>query len=97
MKLKIGGFEWVVEENEEVAGTNDIFGLNYPKEQKIYLKPGLTKQLKEETLIHEVLHAIFWQTGLDAEFDDNQEEKIVSTLAHGLYQVFKDNKIWDEK
>lgn len=97
MKLKIGGFEWTVEESEEVAGTNDIFGLNYPREQKIYLKPGMTKQLKEETLIHEVIHAIFWQTGLDAEFGNDQEEKITSALAHGLYQVFKDNGNFYEK
>lgn len=97
MKLKIGGFEWTVEENEEVAGTNDVFGLNFPKEQIIYLKPNLTKQLRSETLIHEVLHAIFWQTGLDTEFDDEQEEKIVSALAHGLYQVLRDNGIFYEK
>lgn len=97
MKLKIGGFEWLIKEDESVTDTNDSFGLNFPKEQIIYLKPNLTKQLRSETLIHEVLHAIFWQTALNTEFDDDQEEKIVSALAHGIFQVLNDNKDFYEK
>lgn len=42
------------------------------------------------TLVHEVLHACWWNAGL--RFDDIEEE-IVNTMANQLTQVLIDNKI----
>lgn len=41
------------------------------------------------TLIHEILHALFYIQGLN--FPDKTEERIVLTLANGLTTVIKDN------
>jgi len=41
------------------------------------------------TLIHEILHGIFYQSGLGETCQ--QEEAVVNTLANGLSQVMRDN------
>lgn len=93
-KLKIGGFTWQVEENGDVSNEGNIFGSTHTRTQKIFLEPGLTKQKLEQTLLHEVMHAVWWQSGLSKmSFDLNVEETIVHALSMGLYQVFCDNNL----
>ena len=41
------------------------------------------------TLVHEILHAIVFQWGI--ELDEKEEEKICNTLANGLTTVCVDN------
>lgn len=47
------------------------------------------------TLWHEILHALCYNA--DLELPDEQEERIVSALAKGIYQVLQDNgrKLFD--
>ena len=47
---------------------------------------------QEETLIHELMHAIREANGLSLS-DDRQEEIVVATMAHELYNVLKINNI----
>lgn len=94
-KLKIGGFIWSVEESEKVSNEGEVFGSTHFKKQRIFIDPSETQQKKEHTLIHEILHAIWWQTGLNNRYKDKKEmeEEIIQAVAHGLYQVLKDNSL----
>lgn len=95
--LKIGGFDWTVEKNQHVANEGSVFGTTHTHTQKFFLDPSTTDQKNEQTLIHEIVHAVMWQSGLGKRldrFNDNKlEEEIVQSLSMGLYQVLKDNKL----
>lgn len=51
---------------------------------------GLGEERRQITFLHEVLHGILWHywSGDPVE----EEEKIVTALAKGLFQVLKDNE-----
>lgn len=56
------------------------------EEASIKLWSGLSEQKKEQTLIHEMLHAVFHESG----FEDHDEDE-VNRLSITLYQVLKSN------
>jgi hypothetical protein len=90
--LKINGFDWKVEESKSVAMEGNAFGSTHFREQVIYLDPSITDQKKKQCLLHEIMHAVSWQSGLDKRInDDKLEEEIVTSLSFGLYQVLSDN------
>ncbi len=94
-KLKIGGLWFQVVESADVANQGNAFGSMHCRQQKIFIEPSETQQKKEDTLIHEILHAIWWSVGLCERFKDNPkiEEEIVASLGNSLYQVLKDNRL----
>jgi hypothetical protein len=94
-KLKIQGFDWQVEESKDVSSEGNCFGSTHSHSQKIFIDPTTTTQKKEHTVIHEIMHAIYWQTGLGIRYKEQKilEEEIVSAISHGLYQVLKDNDL----
>lgn len=94
-RLKIGGFIWSVEENDKVAKEGNAYGSTHHTSQSIYLDPTATQQKKEHTLIHEAMHSIWWQSGLNDRYKKTPEieEEVIQAMAHGLYQVLKDNKL----
>lgn len=94
-KLKIIGFEWQVKESQAIADEGNCFGSTHTQNQIIYLEPKSPLQKKEQVLLHEILHAIWWQQGLGIRFKDKKEieEEVVTTLSQGLYQVLKDNNL----
>ena len=96
--IKIGGFDWNIKRDINVTSEGNVFGSAHYKSQSIFIEPEpfCTKQKAEQCLLHETIHAIFWQTGLNQRINNinkDLEEEIVSALAHGLYQVLKDNKL----
>ncbi len=94
-KVKVGGFIYPVIENADVANEGNVYGSTHLRRQKIFLEPSETQQKKEQTFIHEVLHAIWNQIGLNTRMKDTPklEEEIIDGLSHGLYQVLKDNDL----
>lgn len=95
-KLRINGFDWEVKESQEIANEGQAFGSTHYEEQKIFLEPKATKQKKEQVLLHEILHAIWWECGLAQRYKKDKpevEEEIITALSHGLYQVLVDNKL----
>lgn len=96
-KLRIGGFVWTVEESEKVAAEGNVYGSTHHTKQRFFLEPNENLQKKEQVLLHEVLHAIWHQTGLGKRYasdaEKKMEEEIVHALSMGLYQVIKDNKL----
>lgn len=96
-RIKIMGFEWAIEKDKSVAAEGSVFGSTHTHSQKIFLDPTTTQQKNEQTLVHEILHAIAWQTGLARrleKFSDNKiEEEIIQSLSFALYEVLKENKL----
>lgn len=56
------------------------------QESEIRIWSGLSEQKKEQTIIHEMLHAIQHEAGID---EQNEDE--VNRVALILHQVLKDN------
>ena len=85
--IKVGYQTFAIERHMDMAVAGDID-----------LDAGVIRIAAEETgmrsvntLTHEVLHAVFDQMGLNAVFQDEQEELICTALANGLCMVMRDN------
>lgn len=95
--LKIGGFTWTIEEHQDVAREGNIFGSTHQTSQKFFLEPNLSIQKQQQTILHEILHAVWWQSGLGRIWDgpdkSKDEERIIHALSMGLYQVLRDNDL----
>jgi len=97
-RLKIGGHEYDIifpyafKERTDILGQCD-FDL---KELRISEIDGGGNIRVDSailvTFIHEILHAIDFQTG-EKIFNTNEGEKWIEGISEGLYQVLNDNKL----
>ena len=55
--------------------------------ETIWLRKGLTGDVAEQCLLHEVLHAIMFRSGSKFQLLPTQEESIVRAMEHGLHQA----------
>lgn len=93
-EVKIMGFVWPVKFDKHVSNEGQAFGSTHLHSQVIFLDPSTTVQKNEHTFIHEIMHAVFWQTGLTRRIDNIKlEEEIVNALSFGVYHVLKDNSL----
>jgi Zn-dependent peptidase ImmA (M78 family) len=89
-KIKIGAKNYIINSVE----TNEIFEIN-PKanayidyeNSSIFIKKA-SDDFMQENLLHEILHALFENTGIDEELD---VERIIKILAPRLHALCKDN------
>jgi Zn-dependent peptidase ImmA (M78 family) len=90
-KVKIAGIDYKVEETEHRdAGEDALMGeINYFT-ATIYINESANPQIKEQTLVHEIVHGILVAMGRK---DLNEDEYFVDGLAYNLHQVLKDNKL----
>ena len=86
MKIKYNGFlfeviyqDVVLNDGEEVLAKVNV------DNQKIYICNSLTKQMKENAILHETIHIINREYGLP------DIEEHVNCTANGLYAFIKDN------
>lgn len=94
--IKVLGFDWEVMYSRDVTYEANAYGTTHHSSQKLFIDPTTSEQKKAQTLLHELMHAIWWQTGLGKRYDKDHpkiEEEVVHTLSMGLYQVLKDNNI----
>lgn len=90
MKIKIGGIVYkVVFKSHLKDGKIKCWGYVNYQTSTIYITKGLSKQKTKQTIIHECLHALLHEAGLDEYAND---EKIVLPLGNLLYQFENDNK-----
>lgn len=93
-KLKVGGLIWEIAEDNNVAEEGQCFASTHPYTQKFFIDPKISQQKKEQSLIHEILHAVWWTNGIRSRKElSDHEEFIVDSLSQGLYQVLKDAKL----
>lgn len=87
-KIKIGNYYYDIKFVEELS--LHCLGRGALLKQSIRLNSEMSKELTEETFLHEIIHQILGQKSFK---NEDQDEKLVDTLAAGLYQVLKDNDL----
>lgn len=88
--IKIGYRDYKIKNLDSIVSRcNEINGQFLASDGVIALSSTEDNISHANTLIHEVLHAIVYQWGI--ELDDKEEERICNTLANGLTTVFVDN------
>jgi len=88
-KIKIGHYIFdVCNMTKDLRKHGEVFGVCDQTKQKIHIDVTATPAVLRDTLLHEIMHGVYWMFNLE---DENKEEKIVSSLATGLLAVFRDN------
>ena len=88
--IKIGYREYKIKNLDSIVSRcNEINGQFLASDGVIALSSTEDNISHANTLIHEILHAIIYQWGI--ELDDKEEEKICNTIANGLTTVIVDN------
>lgn len=85
----LGAVEWTVEETENKILNKDDLGACSLYDAKIEIQKAANFQIKEETLYHELMHAILSSSGF---YEESSNEQLVQTLAQGIYQFEKTKK-----
>jgi|TARA_E500000318_G_scaffold26972_1_gene26989 hypothetical protein len=88
--IKIGYRDYKIKNLDSIVSKcNEINGQFLASDGMIALSSTEDNISHANTLIHEILHAIVYQWGI--ELDDKDEERICNTIANGLTTVFVDN------
>lgn len=87
-KVKVGAVDYTI----HLLDPKDKgqYGVCLYEHQRIYLTPNMKHQQASDTLLHEVMHAIWSESGLD-HIPDLNEETIIRTMATWLRMVFTHN------
>lgn len=70
-----------------------LMGREHYDKCKIYICKDLPPARKRQTLMHEILHIIYANGGLE---QGDSEERIVTVLSTGITQVLEDNEFYKE-
>lgn len=87
-KIKIGAIDYEVKMLPK--DKDNQYGACVYNHQTIYLSPNQLHQSASDTLLHEVLHAIWHEAGIEHN-EIIVEETVVRTLSTWLRIVFTDN------
>ena len=90
MKLNIGVHLYKIAELplKHEDDTKELYGRHLVKENIILINSDIETSRKYETLIHEVLHAIHYNTGLD------HDERQIDAISNGLFQLGVGEYLW---
>lgn len=71
----------------------DLLGETLAEQATIKLRRKQSESTKRVTLLHEILHAIFWESGYRQieDMSAKREERIIQALAPWLVSVIRDN------
>ncbi len=91
MKFKLGYFNWLVKfvdyEIKDEDG-NSALGLTYPDDKIIKISNTQNEQSKQETLMHELLHACIG----DFDIEDDLEERLILHISPRLMDLLDNNR-----
>lgn len=104
LSLHVGGQKWRIDlvsrRSKKLASETEILeGLTDVDTCRIYVAKDLSPEGREDALLHEILHAVFFVSGArhqiddlctDGEHTDVVEERIIRCLTPVLHRVLKD-------
>lgn len=99
-ELDIVGIEYavVIATSDEAPGLSDCYGYTSTRDQKIYLKEGISLCQMRDTLLHEIVHAYFECSGVGAYLAsvvkgewDEVEETLIRLLVPSSLRMLDDN------
>lgn len=90
LEINIGGHDYKIIELplQHEDESKELYGRHMVKENIILINEDIHKSRKEETLIHEILHAIFFNYGL------NHDERVIDAISNGLFQLGVGEFLW---
>lgn len=87
LKLKLGGLLFSVVEDDPTDWAPNTMGRMHSARAQILLRADLPEDVKMETLLHEIVHAITDMYGLAVANDEAQ----ISVLSQSLFAFMRDN------
>jgi len=85
----------ILSENETADGY-----INYTH-REIVIRTGINKELIKQNVIHEILHALLDDSGIENTIqllnDEDKCESLITALTPRIYQFIKDNKTFIDK
>jgi hypothetical protein len=91
--VKVGATPYSVRYSSRLSDNGEVGSTTFIS-QSIELLPGQGPDYERDTLLHEVLHAVVFNTNLrsmEGWREDGREEAIVQALAPVLLQVLREN------
>lgn len=87
-KVKIGAITYKVKEVKNMHEEFDHLGQILYTKGKIRVDKDLADDRKEQVLVHEILHGVFYEAGIE-----EQDEDMINRVSIILHQVLKDNDL----
>lgn len=91
-KINICGYEYTIEVAELVNDTDkdgEIFGHILYKEHKIIISCELCESERQATLLHEIVHAVFFHTGLTEILSGKMNEAIACAIGYQFPKIIE--------
>jgi Zn-dependent peptidase ImmA (M78 family) len=90
MRLNIGGHNYKIVELplEHEDNDKELYGRHLVKDNIILINANIEESRKIETLVHEILHAIHYNTGLE------HDERTIEAISNGLFQLGVGDYLW---
>lgn len=95
--VKINGLKWkiffVASESPKLTDEDNkrnILGITYFRECEIYIDKNLSKPLRRQTVIHELVHALLFSYGIDIE--GATEENVCDLIGAHLDELVRLNE-----
>jgi len=85
-RIKVGGVHYEVREVPELMRKYNLFGQVTYSDAVIEVERELPEERKEQVIIHELVHAMLFEAGIE-----EQDEDLVNRLGKVLHQVLRDN------
>lgn len=89
MQVEILGVNYEIKELDIIDENPNVLGQIVYQKQEIQIKKPLLKDMKNSTIIHEIVHGILFHSGKQ---ELNEKEDLVESLSSSIYQVLKSNK-----
>lgn len=86
--FKIGGMTYTAKLVDGLYEKFGVLGQAGFNACEIEIDSSLSVERQRQTLIHEIFHAVMYESGYDG---DEQDEDMVNRVSLVLYQVFADN------
>ena len=89
MQVEILGVNYEIKELDIIDENPNVLGQIVYQKQEIQIKKSLLKDMKNSTIIHEIVHGILFHSGKQ---ELNEKEDLVESISSSIYQVIKSNK-----
>lgn len=89
MQVEILGVNYEIKELDIIDENPNVLGQIVYQKQEIQIKKSLLKDMKNSTIIHEIVHGILFHSGKQ---ELNEKEDLVESISSLIYQVLKSNK-----
>lgn len=89
MQVEILGVNYEIKEVDIIDENPNVLGQIVYQKQEIQIKKSLLKDMKNSTIIHEIVHGILFHSGKQ---ELNEKEDLVESISSSIYQVLKSNK-----